>query len=139
MEDNYFTILYWYCHTLTWICHGCTCVPNPEPPSHLLLHTIPLGHRSTPAPGILYHSWNLDWRFISYMILYIFHKLFSYFKKVTKVTNNKKREKGENSIFLLLRNVFWQLYLTISYKNWPTIGFWSLHFWQDKKLKYKLD
>ena len=31
----YFTILYWYCHTLTSICHGCTCVPHPEPPSLL--------------------------------------------------------------------------------------------------------
>ena len=30
----YFTILYWFCHTLTWIFHGCTWVPNPEPPSH---------------------------------------------------------------------------------------------------------
>ena len=29
----YFTILYWFCHTLTWICQGCTCVPHPEPPS----------------------------------------------------------------------------------------------------------
>ena len=28
----YFTILYWFCHTSTCICHGCTCVPNPEPP-----------------------------------------------------------------------------------------------------------
>ena len=28
----YFTILYWFCHTSTWIHHGCTCVPNPEPP-----------------------------------------------------------------------------------------------------------
>ena len=28
----YFTILYWFCHTLTWIHHGCTCVPHPEPP-----------------------------------------------------------------------------------------------------------
>ena len=26
------TILYWFCHTSTWIRHGCTCVPNPEPP-----------------------------------------------------------------------------------------------------------
>ena len=24
----YFTILYWFCHTLTWIHHGCTCVPK---------------------------------------------------------------------------------------------------------------
>ena len=31
----YFTILYWFCHTLTWIRHGCTCVPHPEPTSHL--------------------------------------------------------------------------------------------------------
>ena len=28
----YFIILYWFCHTLTWIRHGCTCVPHPEPP-----------------------------------------------------------------------------------------------------------
>ena len=28
-------ILYWFCHTLTWIRHGCTWVPNPEPPSQL--------------------------------------------------------------------------------------------------------
>ena len=26
------TILYWVCHTLTWIRHGCMCVPHPEPP-----------------------------------------------------------------------------------------------------------
>ena len=38
----YFTILYWFCHTSTWIHHGCTCVPNPEPPSHLPPYTIPL-------------------------------------------------------------------------------------------------
>ena len=24
----YFTILYWFCHTSTWIRHGCTRVPN---------------------------------------------------------------------------------------------------------------
>ena len=32
-----------FCHTLTWIIHGCTCVPHPDPPSHLPLHPIPLG------------------------------------------------------------------------------------------------
>src|SRR5574337_446242 len=41
---------------------------NP-PPTSL---PIPLGHPSTPAPSILYHASNLDWRFISYMILYMF-------------------------------------------------------------------
>ena len=68
----YFTILYWFCHTSTWIRHGSTRVPNPEPPSHLPLHTISLGHSSAPAPSILYPASNLDWWFISYMILCMF-------------------------------------------------------------------
>ena len=67
-----FTILYWFCHTLTWIHHGCTCVPHPEPPSHLPPHPIPLGHPGAPAPSKLYHASNLDWWFISYMIIYMF-------------------------------------------------------------------
>ena len=72
MEANYFTILYWFCHTLTWIYHGCTHVLHPEPPSLLHPHTIPLGHPSAPAPSILYPASNLNWRFISDMILYMF-------------------------------------------------------------------
>ena len=50
----YFTILYWFWHTSTWIHHGCTRVPNPDPPCHLPPHTISLGHPSAPAPSILY-------------------------------------------------------------------------------------
>ena len=38
------------------------------PPSHI----IPLGHPSAPAPSFLYPPSNLDWWFISYMILYMF-------------------------------------------------------------------
>ena len=45
---------------------------QPEPPSHLPHHTISLGHPSAPAPSILYPALNLDWRFVSHMILYIF-------------------------------------------------------------------
>ena len=69
---NYFTILYWFCHTSTWICHECTRVPLPEPPSHLPPQSIPLGIPSAPAPSILYHASNLDWQFVSHMILYVF-------------------------------------------------------------------
>ena len=36
------TILYWFCHASAWIRHRCTCVPHPEPPSHLPSHTIHL-------------------------------------------------------------------------------------------------
>ena len=64
----YFTILHWFCHTSTCIRHGCTCVPHPEPPSHLPPHTIPLGHPSATAPSFLYPASNLDWRFVFYII-----------------------------------------------------------------------
>jgi len=66
----YFTILYWFCHTSACNCHGCTHVPHPEPPSRLPPHTIPLGHPRAPTPSFLYPASNLDWWFISYMILY---------------------------------------------------------------------
>ena len=72
MEANYFTRLYLFCHTLTWIHHGCTCVPHPDPPSHLPPHPIPLGHSSAPAPSTLSHASNLDWQSVSHMVIYMF-------------------------------------------------------------------
>ena len=67
-----FTILYWFCHTSTWIHHRYTHVPHPEPSSLLPPHTVPLGRLSAPTPSIQYHASNLDWWFVSYMILYMF-------------------------------------------------------------------
>ena len=64
--------MYWFCHTSTWIHHRYTRVPHPEPPSHLPPRTIPLGHPSAPGPSIQYRALNLDWWFVSYMILYMF-------------------------------------------------------------------
>ena len=39
-----------FCHTWTWISHGFTCTPHPDPPSHLSLYPIPLGFPSAPGP-----------------------------------------------------------------------------------------
>ena len=61
-----------HCHTLTWISRGCTWVPNPEHPSHLPPHIISLDHPCAPATSILYPVLNIDWRFVSYMIVYMF-------------------------------------------------------------------
>ena len=61
-----------FCHTLTWIKHGCTCVPHHEPPSHLPPHLIPQGHPSAPALSTLSHASNLDWGSVSHMIIYMF-------------------------------------------------------------------
>ena len=46
-----------------------TCSPSWTPS---LPCTIPLGHPSAPAPSIQFHTSNLDWQFVSYMILYKF-------------------------------------------------------------------
>ena len=48
------------------------CVPHPEPLSHLPPHPIPLDQPSAPAPSTLYHASNLDWWFISHVIIYMF-------------------------------------------------------------------
>ena len=41
--------------------------PLPPPsPSH------PSGHPSAPAPSTLYHASNMDWRFVSHVIIYMF-------------------------------------------------------------------
>ena len=43
-----------------------------SPPHHLPPHLIPLGHPSAPAPSTLYHASNLDWQFISHVIIHMF-------------------------------------------------------------------
>ena len=51
-----------FCHTLTWISHGFTCIPHPYPPSHLPLHPIPLDLPSAPGPStcLMHPTWAGD-------------------------------------------------------------------------------
>ena len=48
-----------------------TCVPKHEPPSHLPPQNISLGHPHAPAPSMLYPASDIDWRFNSYMTVYM--------------------------------------------------------------------
>ena len=48
-----------------------TCVPKHDPPSHLPPHNISVGHPHAPAPSMLYPASDIDWRFNSYMIVYM--------------------------------------------------------------------
>ena len=52
-----------FCHTLTWISHGYTCVPHPESPSQFPPHPILQDHPGTLALSTLSHALNLDWWF----------------------------------------------------------------------------
>ena len=70
----YFILLYNTVLVLPYIDiihHGCTCVPKHEPPSHLPSHNISLGLPHAPAPSMLYPALDIDWRFVSYMIVYV--------------------------------------------------------------------
>ena len=50
------------CHTLTWISHGFTCIPHPNPPCHLPLYLIPLSLPSAPGPStcLMHPTWAGD-------------------------------------------------------------------------------
>ena len=50
------------CHTLTWISHWFISIPHPDPPSHLLLHLLPLGLPSAPGPSacLMHPTWAGD-------------------------------------------------------------------------------
>ena len=61
-----------FCHTMTWISHACTYVLRPELPSSLPQHPIPQGHPSAPDLKALSCASKMDWRSISYMIIYMF-------------------------------------------------------------------
>ena len=61
-----------FCHTLTWISHGCTCFPHPKTPSHLSPHLILLACPSATALSALFHVSNLHWLSISHMVIYMF-------------------------------------------------------------------
>ena len=51
-----------FCHTLTWISHGFTRVPHPDPPSCLPLCPIPLGLSSAPdlSTCLMHPTWAVD-------------------------------------------------------------------------------
>ena len=51
-----------FCHTLKWNSDGFTCVPHPDPTSHLPLHLLPLGLPSAPGPStcLMHPTWAGD-------------------------------------------------------------------------------
>ena len=59
---NFFFICSEFCHTLEWNSHGFTCVPHPDPPSHLPLHPLTLGFPSAPGPSacLMHPTWAGD-------------------------------------------------------------------------------
>ena len=61
-----------FCHTLKWNSHGFTCVPHPDPLSHLPLHPIPLGLPSAPGPRKKGRHGPRSFSGMSFIIIYLF-------------------------------------------------------------------
>ena len=134
--------MYWFCHISTWIHHRYTRVPHPELSSLLPPRTIPLGRPSAPAPSIQYRASNLDWRLISYMILYMFqchspkssHPLplpqstfetvLMRWMKLEPIIQSEVSQKEKLTQFLAP----FPPYLQLSFSNWRTPGIFSFFF-----------
>ena len=69
-----------FCHTLTWMSHGFTCIPHPEPPPPISLPipSHPSGSSQCTSPEHLSHASNLGWRSVSYLIIYMFQCIHSF-------------------------------------------------------------
>ena len=61
-----------FCHTLTWISHGFTCVPHPDSPLPPPSPSHPSGSSQCTSPEHLSHASNLGWWSVSPLIVYLF-------------------------------------------------------------------
>ena len=87
------------------ISHGCTCVPHPEPPSHLPPHPIPQGRPSALALSALSHASNQDWRSVSQMVIHMFQC-----KVILGEVNSTRKGKKAESSALAMWQKLWAAY-----------------------------
>ena len=75
-----------FCHTLTWISHGVTCIPHPDPPTHLPLHPIPLGLPSATGPStcLMHPTWACGISLIFLLSFLIWFESSLFFLNLTK-------------------------------------------------------
>ena len=60
-----------FCHTLTWIRHGFTCVPHPDPPSHRPPHPIPLIRVTLLSNLKCWCQWTIQRAHLIYIPMYL--------------------------------------------------------------------
>ena len=113
--------------------------PILNPPSHLPPCTIPLGHPSAPAPSILYHASNLDWRFISHMIIYMFQCHSPKSSHPCPLLQSPKDSSIHLYLFCCLAyRVIFTIFLNSIYMHWYTVlvFFFLAHFTLYNRLQF---
>ena len=63
-----------FCHPLTWISHGPTCVPHPDPPSRLPPNPIPLGVSVQILHHVRIYTERFKWN--THLYIYFIYTLF---------------------------------------------------------------
>ena len=93
-----------FCHTLTWISHGFTCIPHPNPPSHLSRYPITLNLPSAPGPStcLMHPTWAGD----------LFPLLTPLFNVILKILARTVRQEKERTGIQIKTTV--QLFLFIA-------------------------
>ena len=119
-----------FCHTLTWISHGFTCIPHPNSPSHLPLYPIPLGLPSGPGVStcLMHPTWADD----------MFHPrlLYSFNAVLAKHSTLAFSHRVQKSVLYICVFFFfcfaYRVIVTIFLNSiyiCVSILYWSLSFW----------
>ena len=104
-----------------------TCSPSWTPtPSHLPPRTIPLVRPNASAPSILYPASNLDWQFISYMILYMFQ---CHSPKSSPTPPTESKRLFYTSVSFLLSRIQGYCYHLSKFHICISILYWCFSFW----------
>ena len=101
--------------------------PILSPASHLPPRTIPLGHPSAPALRILFHASNLDWRFFSHMILYMFQCHSP--NHPTLALSHRVQKLFYTSVSVLLSCIQCYCYHLSKFHIYVIILYWYFSFW----------
>ena len=101
-------------------------------PSHLPPHPIPLGHPSAPAPSVLYHASNLDWWFVSHMIIYVSMPFFQITPPSPALTESKRL--FYTSVSLLLSLIQGYRYHLSKFHIYVLVYLYSSWIWEEKLL-----
>ena len=128
MEANHFIVLYWFCHTSTWICQGCTRVPHPEtPPTSLLIPSLWVVPVPQPwASCIIHRTWTGDsfhiWCYTCFNPILPNHPTLSLSHRVQKTVLHIRVSFAVSHRGLSIPS-FWIPYICVS------ILYWCFSFW----------